>query len=178
MRKLIEGTFVSLDGVVESPEKWVMPYFVEENKKEALDALEDVDTFLLGRVTYEKFAATWSQIKGDPYFDKINALPKLVASTTLRETTWNAQLIKGDVVEAITKLKRGPGKAIMKYGTSRFDRTLVQAGLVDEFRLFVVPVVLGSGQRLFEGFDARPKFTLTGVKTFRNGVLRATYVPA
>jgi hypothetical protein len=96
MRKLIEATFVSLDGVVESPKTWALPYFDDENKNYSLVRLSEVDAFLLGRVTYEKFAARWSQIKGDAYFDKINSLPKFVASTTLRETTWNAALIKGD----------------------------------------------------------------------------------
>src|SRR5215472_3201374 len=94
MRKLIESTLVSLDGVVGSPEKWAMPFWDDENKRYALSRLAEVDAFLLGRATYEKFAASWSQIRGDDYFDRINSLPKFVASTTLRETTWNARLIK------------------------------------------------------------------------------------
>lgn len=97
MRKLIEATFVSLDGVVDSPELWASPFFDSEHKNNALSALSEIDTFLLGRLTYEKFAARWPQIKGDPYFDRINSLPKLVASTTLQKTTWNATLISGDV---------------------------------------------------------------------------------
>jgi dihydrofolate reductase len=109
MRKLIEATFVSLDGVVGSPEKWALPYFNDENKNYALARLSDVDAFLLGRVTYEKFAARWSQIKGADYFDRINSLPKFVASTTLRETTWNATLTKGDVADEVSKIEKPTG---------------------------------------------------------------------
>src|SRR5262245_38711541 len=138
MRKVIEATFVSLDGMVESPEKWALPYFDDENKNYALSRLADVDAFLLGRVTYEKFAARWPQIKGDPYFDKINGLPKFVASTTLRDTTtWNASLIQGDVADEVSKLKRQPGKNIMKYGTSRLDRILIEHNLIDEFHFSI-----------------------------------------
>src|SRR5215470_7000690 len=132
MRKLIEATFVSLDGVVESPEKWALPYFDDENKSYALSRLADIDAFLLGRVTYEKFAARWPQIKGDPYFDKINSLPKFVASKTLKDTTWNAALLPGDAAEAVRRLKAQPGKDIVKYGTGSFDRTLIEHGLIDE----------------------------------------------
>src|SRR5215469_11240607 len=172
MRKLIESTFVSLDGVVESPEQWALPHFDDESKSAALSALSEIDAFLLGRATYEKFSARWPQIKGDPYFDKINALPKYVASTTLRKTTWNSTLINGDVAEEISKLKSQTGKNIMKYGTTGLDQTLMRHNLVDELRLFVVPVVVGKGRRLFEGFDAADlKLTLTGTTKYRNGVV-------
>src|SRR5437016_14205115 len=105
MRKLIEATFVSLDGVVGSPEKWALPYFDDENKNYALSRLSEVDAFLLRRVTYEKFAARWPQIKGDDYFDRINSIPKLVASQTLRQTTWNATPINGDLTDAVSNPK-------------------------------------------------------------------------
>ena len=178
MRKLIEGTFVSLDGVVDSQEQWALPFFDDENKSAALAALSEIDAFLLGRVTYEKFSASWPQIKGDPYFDKINALPKFVASTTLRKTTWNSTLINGDVVEEISRLKSQAGKNIMKYGTTGLDQTLMKHNLVDELRLLIVPVVVGKGRRLFEGFDtADLKLTLTGTTRFRNGVVSLCYIP-
>ena len=178
MRKLIEGTFVSLDGVVDSQEQWALPFFDAENKNAALSALSEIDAFLLGRVTYEKFVARWPQIKGDPYFDKINGLPKFVASTTLRKTTWNSTLIKGDLAEEISKLKSQTGKNIMKYGTTGLDHTLIKHNLVDELHLFVVPIVVGKGRRLFEGFDAADlKLTLTGTTRFRNGVVSLRYIP-
>jgi dihydrofolate reductase len=129
-------------------------------------------------VTYEKFAARWSQIKGDDYFDRINSLPKFVASTTLRETTWNATLIKGDVADEVSKLKNQPGKNIMKYGTGHLDRTLIQHNLIDELHFSVFPIAVGSGQRLFEGFDTTHlNLTLTGTTRFANGIVVLTYVP-
>jgi len=120
----------------------------------------------------------WPQIKGDPYFDKINGLPKFVASTTLRKTTWNSTLINGDVAEEISKLKNQAGKNIMKYGTTGLDYALIKHNLVDELRLFVLPTVVGKGRRLFEGFDAADlKLTLTGTTRFRNGVVLLCYIP-
>jgi len=178
MRKLIESTLVSLDGVVGSPEKWAMPFWDDENKRYALSRLSEVDAFLLGRVSYEKFAASWSQIKGDDYFDRINSLPKFVASTSLRETTWNATLIKGDVAEEVSKLKKQPGKNIMKYGTSQLDRTLIEHNLIDEFHFSIFPIAVGSGPRLFDGVDTtRLRLKLTGTTSFRNGVVVLSYIP-
>ena len=110
MRQLIEGTLVSLDGIVEGQEKWTSGYFDEEAKAHAYEALASVDTFLLGRGTFEKFSATWPNIKGDRYFDRINGLKKLVASTTLDAGgAWNASTIKGNVVAEIERLKSEPG---------------------------------------------------------------------
>ncbi len=178
MRRLIESTFVSLDGVVESPEKWAHPHWDDENKKYALAKLSEVDAFLLGRVTYEKFAASWPRIKGDDYFDTINRLPKFVASTTLRGTSWNATLIKGDVAVEISKLKDQTGKNIMKYGTSQLDHTLIQHNLIDEFHFWIFPIAVGSGKRLFDGFETNHlKLKLTGTTPFSNGSVILTYVP-
>ena len=178
MRKLIEATLVSLDGVVGSPEEWAMPYWDAENKNSAQADLDEVDAFLLGRVTYEVFAATWSQINGDPYFDAINRLPKFVASASLREMTWNATPITGDVAAEVASLKNQPGKTIMKYGTSQLDRTLISNGLIDEFHFSVFPVTVGHGLRLFEGIDTSGlKLRLTGTKTYANGVVKLSYVP-
>jgi dihydrofolate reductase len=179
MRKLIESTFVSLDGVIGSPEKWTMPWFGGDLKDHARARLADIDAFLLGRRTYENFAASWSQIKGDEYFDRINALPKFVASTSLLETTWNATLLKGNVAAEIAKLKSQPGRSIMKYGTSDLDRTLIEHGLIDEFHFAIFPVAVGSGTHLFEGIDTtRLKLTLRDTKTFASGVISLTYVPS
>src|SRR5262249_8215771 len=118
MRKLIESTLMSLDGVVESPHAWTGRYWDEESERHALAALDGYDAFVFGRVTYETFAATWGQVKGNAYIGRINAMPKYVLSTTLRETTWNAKLLEGDAVDEITRLKRQPGKDLIKYGTS------------------------------------------------------------
>jgi dihydrofolate reductase len=109
MRKLIEATLVSLDGVVGSPEEWALPHWDEENKEYAHAQLADVDAFLLGRVTHETFAAAWSQVTGDPYLDTINRFPKFVASASLRETTWNATPITGDVAADGSRLAPSVG---------------------------------------------------------------------
>jgi dihydrofolate reductase len=175
MRKLIEATFVSLDGVVSSQMGWAP--FDEENRAHAEAKLDEVDAFLLGRVTYEQFAASFPKVKGNRYIDRINALPKYVASTTLKEVGWNATLLTGDIAAEITRLKQQPGKTIMKYGTSLFDRTLVEHGLVDEFHLWYFPVVVGHGKRLFE--DVNPsllKLELSDTHSFRNGAVLNIYL--
>ncbi|GAB2544670.1 dihydrofolate reductase family protein [Nocardia heshunensis] len=178
MRKLIESTLVSLDGVVESPEEWANPFFDAENKRASLRQLADYDAMLLGRVTYEKFLANWSGITGDEYFETIGRMRKYVASSTLEAATWNATLLTGDLVDAVRELKRQPGKDIIKYGTSGLDRPLIENGLVDGFRFAVMPVVVGHGGRLFDGVD--PKYLglkLTNTTTFDNGVVALEYVP-
>jgi dihydrofolate reductase len=177
VRKLIEATLVSLDGIVDGQEKWTSGYFDEEAKGRAYDALADVDTFLLGRGTYEKFSATWPNIKGDRYFDRVNGLKKLVASTTLDTPgTWNANSLKGNVGAEIARLKSEPGKNIMKYGTTRLDRTLFEHRLVDELQLWYFPVVVGRGRRLFEDVEtSRMRLQLTDIHRFRNGSVKHTY---
>jgi dihydrofolate reductase len=176
MRKLIETTLVSLNGVIESPERWSP--FDDEASRLALQQLGNYDAFVMGRVTYERFRANWSPVSGNPYIDRINAMPKYVASRSLAEVSWNATLLGPDVVDAIQRLKAQPGKDLIKYGTSRLDATLLRAHLVDELRLWVMPVVVGSGQRLFEDVDpASLDLTLTDVDKLANGSAILTYVP-
>lgn len=177
MRKLIESTLVSLDGIVDGQEKWTSGYFDEEAKAHAYEALAEVDTFLLGRGTYEKFSATWPKIKGDRYFDRINELSKLVASTKrIAVAGWNASVLEGDVGAEITRLKSGPGKDIMKYGTTHLDRTLFAHRVVDELHLWYFPVVIGRGRRLLENVDtAQVRFQLMDVRRFRSGSVKHAY---
>ena len=176
MRKLIESTLVSLDGVMGSPERWSP--FDEESRQLAMDELEKYDAFVLGRVTFEMVREFWGPRTGDPYVDRINAIPKHVASQTLTEVTWNATLLGPDIVGAIERLKAEPGKNLIKYGTSRIDDTLLRAGLVDEIRVWVMPVVVGTGQRLFEGIDTSSlHLTLTNVHRLVNGSVILTYTP-
>jgi dihydrofolate reductase len=166
-----------LDGVVEAPEAWALPFWDDENRNEAHAQLAEFDAFLLGRVTYEKFAASWANIKGVEYYDAVNKLPKFVASTTLRETAWNASVLRGDIVDEVAKLKRQPGKNLLKYGSGNLDRTLIAHELIDEFRLWIFPVKVGSGARLFEGVDtAHLNLKLVGTKTHSNGIVLLTYV--
>jgi dihydrofolate reductase len=178
MRKLIVGGFVSLDGVVDKPWEWVGPYFDEQNKGHAFANLAGIDLFLLGRITYERFSSTWANIKGDEYFDKINSMPKIVASNTLKEATWNSTIIEGDIATEIAMLKEQPGKNILKYGIGTLDQPLLIHGLIDEFQLWIIPITVRSGRRIFENVDTTLfKLRLTNTKRFDNGVVILTYVP-
>ena len=174
MRRLIESTLVSLDGVIEAPERWAI--FDEEATQRSMQELDNYDAFVMGRVTYERFRDNWGA-GGNPYLDRIGAMPKYVASRSLDDVTWNATLLGPDVVTAIQDLKAQPGKDLIKYGTSRLDATLLGAGLVDELRVWIMPVVVGSGQRIFE--DVEPsslRLNLTDVRRLRNGSAVLTYV--
>ena len=176
MRKLIESTLVSLDGVIEAPERWAI--FDDEASELSMRELDNYDAFVMGRVTYERFRDNWGA-GGNPYLDRIGAMPKYVASRSLDDVTWNATLLGPDVVAAIQDLKAQPGKDLIKYGTSRLDATLLGAGLVDELRVWIMPVVVGSGQRIFE--DVEPsslRLNLTDVRRLRNGSAVLTYVAA
>jgi dihydrofolate reductase len=177
MRKLVESTLVSLDGVIESPERWAI--FDEEATQRSMHELDNYDAFVLGRVTYERFRDNWSSSGGNPYFDRIAAMPKYVASRSLTEVTWNATLLGPDIVGAIQELKAQPGKDLIKYGNSRLDATLLRAQLIDELRLWIMPVVVGSGQRIFEDIEsASLSPTLTNVDRLRNGSVVLTYLPS
>ena len=176
MRPLTEALFVSLDGVVEAPERWAMPFWGPDQRANATEQLASYDAFLFGRVTYEKFAAAWGAITGDPYYDAVKRLPKFVASTTLATTTWNATLLTGDTVAAVRALKEQPGKGLVKYGFSTLDRTLIPHQLVDRFQITVFPVIVGPGRRLFEGIDpADLPLALTATKPLGNGLVQLTY---
>ena len=175
MRKLVESTLVSLDGVIESPERWAI--FDDEASQLSMQELDNYDAFIMGRVTYERFRDNWGA-GGNPYIDRIGAMPKYVASRSLDEVTWNATLLGPDIVTAIQDLKAQPGKDLIKYGTSRLDATLLGAGIVDELRVWVMPVVVGSGQRIFEGIEPSSlELTLTDVRKLRNGSVVLTYIP-
>jgi dihydrofolate reductase len=174
MRKLIESTLVSLDGVIEAPERWAI--FDDEASELSMQELDNYDAFVMGRVTYERFRDNWGA-GGNPYFDRIGAMPKYVASRSLDDVTWNATLLGPDIVTAIQDLKAQPGKDLIKYGTSRLDATLLGAGLVDELRVWIMPVVVGSGQRIFEGVEPSSlRLNLTDVRRLRNGSVVLTYI--
>ena len=176
MRKLIESTLVSLDGVIEAPERWAK--FDAESTALSVAELGNYDAFVMGRVTYQKFYANWGHTAGSPYTDLINAMPKYVASRSLTETAWNATLLGPDPSSAIARLKAQPGKDLIKYGTSRFDDTLVRDHLIDEFRFWIMPVIVGAGQRLFEHVDTSGlHLSLTGERRLENGSVILTYAP-
>ena len=179
MRNLVVTEFLSLDGVMENP-MWTFPYWNDEIAQFKGEESNASDALLLGRVTYEGFAEAWpkrtDEASGGVYF---NSVRKYVASTTLKEPlAWNnSVLLKGDIVEAIAKLKQEPGKDITVHGSGRLIQTLMQHDLVDTYRLLVYPVVLGKGQRLFEE-DTTAKLNLVKSQSFSSGVVGLIYEPA
>jgi dihydrofolate reductase len=176
MRKLIESTLVSLDGVVEAPDRWAL--FDQEAVEYSMHELENYDAFVMGRVAYERLRAIWEPVTGNPYIDAINQMPKYVATRTLSALGWNATPLGDDAPGALARLKAQPGKDLIKYGTSRLDATLLGAGLIDEIRLWIMPVVIGAGQRIFEDIDpAAVRLDLTDVHRFANGSVILTYTP-
>jgi dihydrofolate reductase len=177
MSKLIESTFVSLDGVISNPHHWSPPYWDEQHSAYAQKLFEPADAMLLGRATYEGFAQAWPSRSGDPFTDRFNAIPKHVASRTLTnaDMTWNASLIEGDAAEGVAKLK-ADGQHLVKYGTGSFDKTLLEHKLVDEYHLWTFPVVVGSGDRLFDGFDTT-HLELVDVDRFKSGIVVSVFAP-
>jgi dihydrofolate reductase len=176
MRKIVSGLFISLDGVVESPDKWHFPYFNDEMGAAVATQAAEADTLLFGRVTYQEFASYWPD-KGSevPFADHINNTPKLVASRTLGKVEWrHSSLIRGNVVEALNKLKQLPGRNISMIGSGSLVRSLLQDDVLDELRLLVHPIVVGRGQRLFEG-EVEKKLKLVDSKTFQTGVVHLIY---
>ena len=145
----------------------------------AKEELDKYDALVLRRVTYEFFRANWGTPTGDPYIDQISSIPKYVASRTLSEVTWNGTLLGSDIVGAIEQLKAQPGKDLFKMGTGRVDDTLLRTRLVDELRLWVMPVVVGSGKRLFEDVDTSSlELTLNDVRKLANSSVILTYTPS
>ena len=181
MRKVTAGLFVSLDGVVESPEKWHFPYFNDEMGEAVGAAISSSDAMLLGRVTYQEFAAYWPGVSSEdePFATHMNNTPKYVVSKTLDKAEWNnSTLISGTVAEDITKLKQQPGKNIGIIGSATLVQSLLQDDLLDELRLMIHPVVVGSGKRLFQEGGGPKGLKLVDSMTFSTGVVSLTYQPA
>jgi dihydrofolate reductase len=180
MRKIVAGLFISLDGVVESPDQWHLPYFNEEAGQTVQTQMDAADAMLLGRVTYQEFAGYWPTAPADdPITAQMNNTPKYVVSTTLDSADWqNSTLIKGDVAEELARLKQQPGKNIGITGSATLVRSLLREGLLDELHLLVHPIVVGHGKRLFEPEDGTIPLKLTDSRTFSTGVVHLTYQPA
>lgn len=179
MRKIVAGLFISLDGVVESPDQWHFPYFNDEMGQAVGAQLEECDAMLLGRRTYQGFASYWPHQSNDvPPAEQMNATHKYVVTSTLDKLEWGpSTLVNGDVVKQLTRLKKGKGKDIGIVGSPTLVSSLLRAGVLDELRLLMHPIVVGKGQRLFEDGEQVP-LTLKESKTFTTGVLYLTYVPA
>lgn len=178
MRKLIISSQVSMDMAIDNPQNFVFDYINDEFFTYAREQLFESDALIMGRITYEAFAKAWSERAGaDEFADRMNSLPKYVASRTLKEPlAWNANLIKGDVIKEVKKLKEQNGKNILQYGSGELTHTLLKAGLIDEFRLMVFPTAIGAGQRPFAEMEKVP-MKLLETKTFNTGVVILHYQP-
>lgn len=176
MSRLVATLFISLDGVVESPDKWSFPYWNEEISKFKHEETFASDALLLGRVTYEGFGAAWPGRK-DPegFADRFNSMPKHVASRTLKKLEWNnSHLLEGDLAAEVSKLKQQPGQDIVIHGSPGLVRSLMPHDLIDEYRLLVYPLVLGHGKRLFDE-TSQASLKLVESKAFGTGVVKLVY---
>lgn len=175
MKKVIVSLYISLDGVIEEP-SWTAPYFNHQVGKFQNDLLFASEALLLGRRTYQGMAAAWPAMKDeDGFADRINSLPKYVPTTTLEDVEWNANFIKGNVIEEITKLKQESGQDILIYGSGELIRSLMQHDLIDEFHFIINPVVVGKGERLFKEDINQKAFKLVSTQTTDTGVAILSY---
>ena len=192
MRKLVVSTFLTLDGVMQAPggpgedpsggfthEGWSVNYWDDLMGQVMGEFMGKPFDLLLGRKTYEIFAAHWPLVKDDPTADLLNNAKKYVASRTLRAVDWqNSVLLEGDVTTAVAGLKEHPGPEIQVHGSSNLLQTLIKDGLIDEYHVWTFPVLLGSGKRLFADGTIPIGLKLVDTKTSTTGVVIATYEPA
>ena len=183
MRKITAGMFIALDGVVEAPDQWHFPYFNDEMGAAVGGQLGAADTILLGRQTYDSFAGAWPDREADggedaDFAKKLGDTRKIVVSRQELEFTWrNSELLRGDLVAAVTALKSEPGGDIGMSGSVSVVRQLLASGLLDELHLLVHPIVVGKGMRLFDDGEQIP-LKLLSSQTFETGVLYLVYGPA
>ena len=179
MRRIVAAEYLSLDGVTEDPgdageyehRGWTIPYWNDDTAKWQTDQLFASDALLLGRVTYEEFVASWPLRSGDPFTDRMNSMPKFVASTTLTEPLeWNSTLLKGDVVDEVATLKEQRGQDILIYGSAALVNTLLAHDLIDEYRFMIYPLVLGTGKRFFRDGNDKSTLELKRAETSSTGV--------
>jgi dihydrofolate reductase len=185
MRRIVAAEYLSVDGRMDMEPRagegeqrggWTAPYWNDELQKLQYDLLFASDALLLGRVTYQGFAAAWPSMTDEQGFaERMNSLPKYVASTTLTEPLeWNASLLDGDPIEEVRRLKRGPGGDMLIYGSGELVGSLLAHDLIDELRLMIHPVLLGSGKRLLEQGESSG-LTLIDSQATEKGVVTLTY---
>jgi dihydrofolate reductase len=176
MSRVVAVEYVSLDGVMEDP-SWTAPFWNDEIATYQSDQLFRSDALLLGRTTYQAFNASWPTRtdEGDGFTDRMNSLPKYVATRTLPELEWNSTPIEGDVPNAVAEMKQPAGGDLLIYGSAQLVRSLMTHNLIDEYRLLTYPVVLGKGQRLFEGVTDAPALKLADIVNFSSGVVSLVY---
>jgi dihydrofolate reductase len=174
--KITVTAFTTLDNVAEDP-RWSAPYFADDGAgKLNDDVLQEADAMLLGRVTYEGFAAAWPSRSGDRYSDKFNAMPKYVVSTTLERADWNnSTIIRNDVVESVRKLKADQN--LLVWASPTLVRTLIEEGLVDEYVLLVSPIVRGQGKKLLPEAGAQHDMQIAEARVLEGGMLGLRMTP-
>ena len=178
MSTVVAVEYLSLDGIMEEP-RWSAPYFNEELQDFQLNNLMGSDALLLGRVTYEGFKEAWPTMTDAAGFaDKMNGMPKYVATSTLDKGEWNATLLKGDLVEEVTRLKRDVEGTLLINGSAQLFQTLHAAGLIDEYRFMIYPVVAAEGKRLFADKGGQGSLNLVKSQISESGVAILTYQPA
>jgi dihydrofolate reductase len=177
MRKLIVSNSVTLNGRVDEVRDWALPGDDEEFVKHQTELLSHSDGLVLGRKSYEFFAAVWPSRSGE-FPDRMNSIAKYVASSTIRDLEWeNSHLIEGDVPEAVAKLKQEPGQDLVIYGSHNLTHSLLEHDLIDEYQLWVYPVVLGKGRSFFEDGVERMALDLVDTTVIPPGVAILTYQP-
>jgi dihydrofolate reductase len=177
MRRIVNSTFVSLDGVINHMDRWHFDFIDDELEALALDQLRDSDALLLGRHTYDAYAGVWPGRDGE-LADRINAMAKYLASTTMQSADWtNTTIIRGDLGEEVTKLKGEDGKNILMHGYGPVAKTLMRNGLLDELCLWVHPVLAGVGTTsdMIWGEDVYARLALEDVTTLGSGIVALTY---
>ena len=181
MRKIKSNFFISLDGVVESPDKWHFPYFDDEMGAAVGAGFASADAMLLGRVLYGEWAAYWPEHADEPFGEVMNSMKKYVISNSLQTAEWqNTEVIGGDVAaQTLTEIKARDGGDIAMSGSATTVRWLLREGLLDELNLLVHPLVVGDGRaRLFPPDEPSTPLELVSAQTFKSGVLNVSYAPA
>jgi len=178
MGKLTVTAFTTLDNVAEDPHLWSGPYFAVEGAGRLNDeVLQEADALLLGRVTYDGFAPAWSSRSGDPFADKFNAMPKYVVTTTLERADWNnTSIIREDVVESVRRLKADQN--VLVWGSPGLLKTLMEAGLVDEYVLLVSPIVRGAGKKYLPEDGTQHSLQVAEARSLEGGMVAVRLTPA
>ena len=178
MGKIVSNFFMSLDGVVEAPDQWHMPYFNEEMGAAIGRGVETNRGFLMGRVLYEEWAAFWPAQGEEEFAGFINSAPKYVVSNSLQTADWNnTTIVSGDVAPQLRELKDSTDGDLVVTGSATLVRSLLADGLLDELRLLVHPIVVGHGARLYEDGTPQP-LELVSHEVFSTGVMNLTYTPS
>lgn len=176
MGQLVEVVHVSLGGQID-PLDWAMPYLDDEHLAYAGAHLAAADALLLGRRTYQGLCSAYPRMPSNPFVDRMNAIPKYVASRTLTSAGWNASVIPGEVAAFVADLKQRRGLHLIKYGHGPLDAALMERGLIDEFHVLLAPVAAGQGRRLFAALEGALPLRLVEARPWRSGVVLLVYRP-